>query len=278
MPVFWGIVPAERPVRRDTLVRMQQNLPPHTWRRPDRPLVRAGVTGRGNDLLVLAWTAQMLSMERAAGVRFLQRAGVQRGHRVANTLPGALATPGSLLLGDVVEDIGALDIPLGAITSAQAAATAWELLRLVEPRVLVLETTSAATFFAAMPCQREWFLDTVVWLHREPPDTWPTLPENVRAKQTMHWLTVPEVQCFFAYSCDGGHFHVDECLGVRVVASAGSTDTASGLLEVAWDDPEQGTLSYLLPWAIKRDSQICPLTGQQAICLLESPPLCAAPS
>ena len=67
--------------------------------------VRLGITGTGDTLLVLAWSAADLARERAAGARLFGTLGVRAGMRVANTLPGALATPGSLLLGDVIEEI-----------------------------------------------------------------------------------------------------------------------------------------------------------------------------
>ncbi len=270
MPVFWGNVPTERPVRRELLVRLQQSLSPQAWRRPQCPLVRAGATGRGQSLLVVAWTAQMLAVERAAGVRFLRKAGIQPGYRVANTLPGALVTPGSLLLGDVVEALGGLDVPLGAITGMESALASWELLRLVEPHALVLEVTTAPTFFAAAPTQREWFFNVLVWLHREVPDAWPVLPEHVRAKDTMHWLTVPEVQCFFAYSCGDGHFHLDELLSPRVIDPGTLSPAPRGFLEVTWYDAEQGMLSYLVPWMVAIEHGECPQGKQAAIRLLDA--------
>src|SRR5207244_5253645 len=101
--------------RREELLRDQlEHLPLGTRRFTDAaPPVRVGVTGSGDDLLVLAWSPAALARERAAGARLLRRLGVVAGTRVANSLPGALATPGALLLGDVVEEIGALDVPLG---------------------------------------------------------------------------------------------------------------------------------------------------------------------
>src|SRR5690242_15431786 len=97
---------SEQPVvRHDDLVRDQLAHPPLGSRRPAGapPVVRAGIAASGERLLVLAWSAAELARERAAGVRLFRRLGVEAGMRVANTLPGALATPGSLLLGDVVE-------------------------------------------------------------------------------------------------------------------------------------------------------------------------------
>src|SRR5207253_4511909 len=88
----------------------------------------------------------------AAGVRLLRRLGVAPGMRVANTLPGALATPGSLLLGDVVEELGALDVPLGD----GPPAAAWELVDRVQPDVIVVGEDARA-FFAAATAARPWW-------------------------------------------------------------------------------------------------------------------------
>ncbi|TMA66768.1 MAG: phenylacetate--CoA ligase [Deltaproteobacteria bacterium] len=121
--------------RREELLRDQlDHLPLGTRRFADAAApVRVGVTGSGDGLLVLAWSPAALARERAAGVRLLRRLGVGPGTRVANSLPGALATPGALLLGDVVEEIGALDVPLGSPDTEPAARQAWELVDRVEP-------------------------------------------------------------------------------------------------------------------------------------------------
>src|SRR5438445_11370961 len=107
---------------RTDLVCDQRTHPPHGTRPPGAaPPVRLGVSGRGAELLVLAWSAADLARERAAGTRVLARLGVAPGMRVANTLSGALATPGSLLLGDVAEELGALRVPRRAVAAAGAA-------------------------------------------------------------------------------------------------------------------------------------------------------------
>src|SRR5881396_1327927 len=150
---------------RTDLVCDQRTHPPHGTRRPPgaAPPVRLGVSGSGAELLVLAWSAADLARERAAGTRLLTRLGVAPGMRVANTLPGALATPGSLLLGDVVEELGALDVPLGQVDAA-AARQAWELIDRVTPDVTVLDDASAAPFLAAAPpAERPWWRG-IVWL------------------------------------------------------------------------------------------------------------------
>src|SRR5262249_24853476 len=53
---------------------------------------RVGITGTGDDLLVLTWSPAGLAREVAAGARVLRRLGIGPAMRVANTLPGALAT------------------------------------------------------------------------------------------------------------------------------------------------------------------------------------------
>src|SRR5262249_60431715 len=75
---------------------------------PAAPPVRAGITGSGADLLLLVWSATDLAREIEAGVRVLGRLGIAPGTRVANTLPGALATPRALLLRDLDEGLRAL--------------------------------------------------------------------------------------------------------------------------------------------------------------------------
>ncbi|MCX8071443.1 MAG: hypothetical protein N3C12_03170 [Candidatus Binatia bacterium] len=272
MPAFWGVRPDERPVRREHLVQAQRTLPPEVWRRPHAPLVRAGITGCGEELLVLAWSVPMLAAEKAAGVRLLRRVGLGRGSRVANTLPGALVTPGSLLVGDVVEELGALDVPLGAIVSEQAAASAWELVRLVEPNALVLETATATQFWRARPHETCLPLDAVVWLHRQMPAAWPELPEEVTAKIQLHWFSVPEVQCFFAHSC-GDHFHVDELLRATVVDPATLEAARSGSLLVEWIDEEQGPVSYLVPWQARALDRSCSDGKGLVLQWIEAPPL-----
>src|ERR1700687_868598 len=146
----WSALPM---TSRQELLRDQLDHLPHgTLRPPDAaPPVRVGVTGSGDHLLVLAWSADDLARERAAGARLLARLGITSGMRVANTLAGALVTPGSLLLGDVVEEIGGLDVPLGVPETDAAARQAWELIERVRPDVLILETDTAPRLLAAAP-------------------------------------------------------------------------------------------------------------------------------
>ncbi len=206
--------------RRADLVRDQLAHPPHGTRRPPgaAPPVRLGVSGSGAELLVLAWSAADLARERAAGTQVLARLGVVPGMRVANTLPGALATPGSLLLGDVVEELGGLDVPLGAVEDPAAARAAWELVERVTPDVIVLDDASAATFLAAAPpAPRPWWR-AIVWLRVGACGARRAVPPAAGfGGWQREWLAVPEATSFVARTCAAGRFHVDEEVMAEVV-------------------------------------------------------------
>lgn len=204
---------------RPELVAAQRERPPfgeRTFALPD-PAVRVGVTGTGDDLLLLPWSAGELAREIAAGAGLFARLGIAAGMRVANTLPGALTTPGALLVGDVNEAIGALDVPLGEVDAAAAQRGAWELVDRVECAVLILEPASAAAFLAAAPdAPRPWWRG-IVWLAR---GTWPLATPPVPASfggWQRTWLAVPEVTSFVAGTCARGVLHGAD----GVVAEAG---------------------------------------------------------
>lgn len=251
MPAYWGVTPQEWPVRREILVALQKKVPPKTWRRTDDPLVRAGISGQGASLLVLTWTQGMLAAERAAGVRLLQQLGVQRGHRVANNLAGGLVTPGSLLLGDVVEELGALDIAVGETRCEQSANHAWQWLQRLSPEVLVLEAQTADALLRAMPPTCSLRPAVVLWLHRGAPTSMPRMPATFSNARVVHWLAVPEVLSFFAHSCNGEHFHCDSSLEATVVDPQSLRPAAKGWLRVVWQDFELGRPSYLVPWEVQ---------------------------
>lgn len=198
------------------------HLPFGSRRFADAPLpVRVGVTGTGPDLLVLAWSAPALARERAAGVRLLRRLGLAPGMRIANTLPGALATPGSLLLGDVVEELGGLDVPLGVVEGAAAARQAWELLERVRPEVVVLDDASAPHLFAAVSAGRLDWWQGIVWLGVHEVGSAEPHPAAIRpdtfAGWERTWLAVPEATSFVAGSCPASRHHADEGVVVEVV-------------------------------------------------------------
>lgn len=217
-PDLWQRVPV---TRRDELLRDQLAHLPHGTRRfaDAAAPVRAGSTGTGADLLVLTWSAVDLARERAAGARLLGQVGVRAGMAVANTLRGALVTPGALLLGDVVEEIGALDVPLGAIENDAAARQAWELFDRVQPAVLVVEDASAARLFAAPPqAPRPWW-QGIAWLHPGAVGTQPlAVPDAAGfAGWQRDWLAVPEATSFVACSCAAGRWHCDAGVLAEVV-------------------------------------------------------------
>lgn len=209
------------PTTRAALISDQLAHLPHGSRRfaDAGHAVRAGVTASGDELLVLTWSADDLARERAAGARVLGRLGIMAGMRVANTLPGALVTPGSLLLGDVIEEIGGLDVPLGAIESDAAAKQAWELIDRVQPEVLVLEQSTAARFIAAAPVAARAWWRGVIWLNRG---------ESVAARTPFpsavgfdgwqrNWLALAEVTSFVGSSCSAERFHTDDGVIVEAV-------------------------------------------------------------
>ena len=203
----WDRIPA---TRRDELVADQlAHLPHGSRRRADaEPPIRAGATGSGADLLVLTWTRRDLARERAAGVRTLRGLGIEPGMRVANALPGALTTPGSLLFGDVVDDLGALDVPLGAVRDAAAAAAAWKLIDRVEANVIVVDAAAAEPLFAAYPGgDRPWWRGVVSLVESAPPVP---LPDDLGFRGWQRfWLAIPEAASFLAGSCGAGSLHFD---------------------------------------------------------------------
>jgi phenylacetate-coenzyme A ligase PaaK-like adenylate-forming protein len=236
--------------RRDDLVRDQLDHLPHGTRRlPGAPPpVRAGITGSGESLLVLSWSPDDLQRERAAGARMLRRLGVAPGMRVANALPGGLTTPGALLLGDVIEDIGALDVPLGAIDNESAARAAWDLIDRVQPGILVLERASAARLLAAAPAaRRPWWVGTI-WLCRgaAPGDQRPFAQAVGFEGWQRAWLSVPEASSFAAYACDLSRFHIGGRLVAEIVDSntGGPPAAEGGILTLTVLDSDAPLLRY----------------------------------
>ena len=207
--------------RRDELLRDQLDHLPHGTRRfaDAAPPVRAGTTGTGAAMLVLTWSAADLARERAAGARLLGRLGVRAGMGVANTLRGALVTPGALLLGDVVEEIGALDVPLGAIENDAAARQAWELVDRVKPAVMVVDQPSARRLFTATPtAERPWWQGIVVLNASEVKPQPIAVPDAAGFSGWQRaWLAVPEATSFVAYACAAGRVHCDEGVIAEVV-------------------------------------------------------------
>ncbi|GIW41995.1 MAG: hypothetical protein KatS3mg076_2572 [Candidatus Binatia bacterium] len=207
------------PTRREEILRDQlESLPFGTRAFADASFpVRVGKSGRAETLLALAFTQADLEREKAAGVRFLRKLGIDPGARVANALPGALATPGSLLWGDVVEELGALDVPLGAGESEAEVSRAWEVFDLVEPALLVLRADTGPRFLASAPPRERRWLRGILWLVERPETSLPDIPPGLGFDGwERKWWGVPEVASFVALSCAEGGFHVDEEILVEV--------------------------------------------------------------
>jgi len=221
------------PTRRAELVDDQLAHPPLGSRALDPNVfaVRAGTTGSGTDLLVLAWTTADLARERAAGVRSLHALGVRPGMRVANTLPGALFTPGSLLLGDVVDELGALDMPLGEITDNRSASSAWKLMQRVQPQVLILRPCDADILFAEAPGDGLSSLQSILWLQTESAWQQPLIASRFTGTHGV-WLAIPEATSFAAVRCRNGLFHSDSAVIVESSDADGAAvaHTAPGTL------------------------------------------------
>ena len=248
---------------RDDLLRDQlAHLPLGTRRPADAPQpVRVGISGSGQELLVLAWSARELARERAAGTRLLRRLGVLPGMRIANALPGALATPGSLLFGDVVEELGALDVPLGTVDGLSAATAAWELVDRVRPDVIVLGDAAEAFLAAAPGGARPWWRG-IVWLQVGAASGRLGVPGAAGfAGWQRPWLAVPEATSFVAAGCDAGRFHVDERLLAEVVDATGVA--GGGTLVVTALDLDVPPIRYATGLAARVVPGDCPC-GQPA--------------
>jgi hypothetical protein len=202
---------------RTELIADQAAHPPfgsRTFAPEDGP-VRVGITGSGTTLLVLGWSESDLGRERAAGARVFARLGIQTRMRVANALAGALATPGALIVGDVDEELGALDVPLGEIATPAAAQAAWELLDRVEVNVLVLDPAASHTLLAAAPPRARPWWQGIVWLCR--PGEPATPPEvSHLSGWRRRWLAVPEVSSFVGSECAARVLHVDAAFAPTV--------------------------------------------------------------
>lgn len=221
--------PMSRPLTHIDLVADQLAALPWGSRafRPDEPPVRIGSSGAGDDLLVLGWSAAELAREIEAGARLFAGFGIGAATRVANTLPGALVTPGSLLLGDVHEHLGALDVPLGVVENEAQAKGAWELFDRVACEVLVVPEAADVPFFRFAPAADRPSWRGIVWLRRGAAVERAAVPAGFTGWQRT-WLAVPDVTSFAAGSCGEGSLHVAD--GVTIEATDGELVVGSGTL------------------------------------------------
>jgi hypothetical protein len=240
-------------LRRADLVADQLASPP--WGRrgfaPDDPPVRVGVTGSGDDLLLLGWTAAALADEVRAGAALFRTLGITPAMRVANTLPGALVTPGCLLVGDVIEELGALDVPLGVVDTAAAAKPAWELFDRVQASVLIAEPGASTTtlFAAAPPGERPWWTG-IVWLSRGTAGA-PIPPPPGFSGWQRTWLAVAEVTSFVAGSCREGRFHLRDGVDADVADGElviGPARYATGMRARVAERCDCGSAGRVLHW------------------------------
>jgi len=210
--------PMSRPLTHADLVADQLGALPWGSRafRPDEPPVRIGTSGSGDDLLVLGWSAAELAREVEAGARLFAGFGIAAATRVANTLPGALSTPGALLIGDVHEHLGALDVPLGVVETEAAARGAWELFDRINAEVLVVPEAADVPFFRFAPAaERPWWRG-IVWLRRGAAGARAAAPAGFAGWQRT-WLAVPEVTSFAAASCARDGLHVTDGVTVEAI-------------------------------------------------------------
>jgi hypothetical protein len=134
----------------DELARDEHEHPPFgSWRSGDA-FVRVGWTLVPRVLEALFFSAGDLAREAAVGARSLAAAGLERGWRETNTLAGGLATPGSLLVGDAVQALGSLDMPVGPLDKPPARATALDFWSRVRPDFAVLDTAGATDLAALL--------------------------------------------------------------------------------------------------------------------------------
>jgi hypothetical protein len=163
--------------------------------------VRLGACERSGATIVVTFTANDLERVAAYGARALAAAGLERGMKVANTLEGGLETPGSLILGDALERLGALDVPLGPAREERAVKALAAMVDRVAADVLVLDGPTGAPLLVELRKHppRSW--RGTVWLGDDPPTGVPGWCRR--------WISVPEASVFFAVECRSGTLHAD---------------------------------------------------------------------
>lgn len=172
------------------------------------PPVRLGASDHGDTTVVLSWTARDLRRSAESGARALAAAGVRPGMKVANTLEGGLATPGSLGVGDAVEALGALDVPLGPCRDARSGDAAWALLDRVAVDALILDRPGAAGLLAKLRVAPPRAWRVTLWLGLDRPEDFPAW---------RRWVAVPEVALFTALDCEAGEPHVADDVHAEIV-------------------------------------------------------------
>jgi len=142
-------------VTAEELARDEREHPPFGSWRATGAFVRVGWTLAPRALEALFFSASDLEREAAVGARSLAAAGLEAGWRETNTLPGGLATPGSLLIGDAAESLGSLDMPVGPLDKAPARATALDFWSRVRPDFVVLDAAGAVDLAALLAGEKK---------------------------------------------------------------------------------------------------------------------------
>jgi hypothetical protein len=173
---------------------------------------RLGVSARGEQSVVVSWTAADLARLAADGARALGAAGIRRGNRVANTLEGGLTVPGSLALGDALEALGALDVPLGPASDEKSGEALAALIDRIGIEVLVVDAPSASALLPILAARRRPGVQGIVWTGAREPE-W---PERLPAWRR-RWLSLPEVHVHAAVGCTAGALHVEPTVRVDAV-------------------------------------------------------------
>ena len=131
------------PLRIDELAADERAHPPYGSWRAATSFVRVGVAARDSALEMLVFTTDDLAAEARVGAIALAAAGLAPGGRETNAFAGGLATPGSLVVGDAAQALGALDMPVGPIAAAGPRDTAFDFWQRVKPDFAVLDPAGA---------------------------------------------------------------------------------------------------------------------------------------
>jgi len=142
-----------RPLRAEELAADERARPPYGAWRAASDFVRVGVPRRPSPLEMLVFTPDDLEREARAGAVALSAAGLAPGGRETNTLPGGLPTPGSLIVGDAAQALGALDMPVGPL-AGPAREVAFDFWQRVNPDFAVVDEAGAGDL-AALLAEKE---------------------------------------------------------------------------------------------------------------------------
>ena len=137
-------------VRPEDLAADEAAHPPYGSWRTGTGFVRVGVPVASGPLEMVVFTAADLEREARVGARSLAVAGLAAGMRETNTLPGGLPTPGSLIVGDSAQALGALDMPVGPIDAEAPRATAFDFWTRVRPDFAVLDPAGVRALAALL--------------------------------------------------------------------------------------------------------------------------------